>query len=383
MITKGKAVCFVALCAVLSVRAFAGAVSIVAPGDGSIVPLLSADQKAYLSMRREERREQFAYGSARLRIAEFGGKPQKVRLRWRIDPEDVGLPVRYSVRVKSRRDGKVFWTGETEKTFALIENLEIASTYDWTVTAHFNGGEAMAGGSFTTEDCAPRMIHLHGVPNMRDIGGRIGLGGRRVRQGLIYRSAGLNDNAKKNDGGWTPGKIRVDEATRKYATEVLGIKTDIDIRTDDECHGMTGSPLGPGVAWLHLPSAAYANFHRKKGKAKFAKVFRALLDSKRYPLVIHCIAGADRTGSLAFTLEALLGVEEEELYRDWEVTGFSNKAKMAFQHETRFDHLVKGFDAYPGKTINERVEAFVVSCGFTADDIARFRSIMLEGGDAK
>ena len=209
------------------------------------------------------------------------------------------------------------------------------------------------------------------------------MGGRRVRQGLIYRSAGMNDNAKKTDDKWTPGRIRVDEATRKYATEVLGIKTDIDLRTDDECHGMTGSPLGAGVAWLHLPSAAYANFHRKKGRSKFAKVFRALLDESRYPLVIHCIAGADRTGSLAFTLEALLGVEEEELYRDWEVTGFSNKAKMAFRHETRLDLLVKGFDAYPGKTINERVEAFVVSCGFTAEDIARFRSIMLEGDDAK
>ena len=93
--------------------------------------------------------------------------------------------------------------------------------------------------------------------------------------------------------------------------------------------------------------------------------------------MFHCIAGADRTGSLAFVLEALLGMDEDELYKDWEVTGFQ-KSKLDFRHETRFDKLVKGFDAYPGATIHERVVAFVKSCGFTDADIARFRELVLE-----
>jgi len=110
---------------------------------------------------------------------------------------------------------------------------------------------------------------------------------------------------------------------------------------------------------------------------RHALVFRAFLDAERYPLVFHCIAGADRTGSLAFVLEALLGVDEDELYKDWEVTGF-DKSKLDFRHETRFDKLVNGFDAYPGATIYDRVAAFVKSCGFTDADIARFREMMLE-----
>ena len=53
---------------------------------------------------------------------------------------------------------------------------------------------------------------------MRDIGGRMGLGGRRVRQGRIYRSAGLNSNATKaKDGTMKPGKERLNDAARKYA----------------------------------------------------------------------------------------------------------------------------------------------------------------------
>ena len=36
------------------------------------------------------------------------------------------------------------------------------------------------------------------------------------------------------------------------------------------------------------------------------------------------------------------------------------------------------FDKYHGATLNERVEAYVLDCGFTRDDIAKFRGIMLE-----
>ena len=380
-----KCVPYLVICCALFVcgRVAADAIEIIEPSQGAVVPLLSADQKTYLSMCRAERREQFAYLGARQRLAEFGGNPQPVRLRWRQDGGCVDAKTRWLVHVVRHDDGKLFWAGETEKPSATVENLEVAQVYDWTVSSVVDGKQVRASGSFATEDVPPRMIHLPGVPNMRDIGGRMGLGGRRIRQGLIYRSAGLNENAKKKGDEWIPGKNRLDEAGKRYATEFLGIKTDIDLRTDDECHGMTGSPLGETVAWLHLPGAAYANFHRKKGKAKFAKVFRELLKAERYPLVIHCIAGADRTGSLVFTLEALLGVDEEELYRDWEITGFSNNAKMAFRHETRFDFLVCGFDAYPGKTLAERVEGYVLSCGFTSDDIARFQSLMLEGGVAK
>ena len=42
------------------------------------------------------------------------------------------------------------------------------------------GGEASAEGRFTTEDLPPRLMRVDGVPNVRDIGGWRGLGGRRV-----------------------------------------------------------------------------------------------------------------------------------------------------------------------------------------------------------
>ena len=56
---------------------------------------------------------------------------------------------------------------------------------------------------------APRLIRVARVPNVRDLGGRVTEDGRRVRQGLLFRSAGLNDNAYVKDGknDW-PAKIQ-------------------------------------------------------------------------------------------------------------------------------------------------------------------------------
>ena len=91
----------------------------------------------------------------------------------------------------------------------------------------------------------------------------------------------------------------------------------------------------------------------------------------------RCISGQDRTGAVAFILNALLGVDEEELYRDWEATGFHN-ANTSFNHERKFNLLVRGFDRWPGDSINERVEAYVLSLGFTPVDLAAFRNLLLE-----
>jgi protein-tyrosine phosphatase len=242
-----------------------------------------------------------------------------------------------------------------------------------------DGAQLRAEGTFRTEDLAPRLIHLSRVRNMRDFGGRVGLDGRRVRQGIAYRSAGLNANARKSKskGGMVPGAVTLTDKSRAYAKGVLGIRTDIDLRTDHECFGMTGSPLGPEVKWVHVSSSAYGGMAKASAKAAFAKVFRVFLDEKSYPLVFHCIAGADRTGSLAFILNALLGVDEEELWRDWEVTAFQ-KEKIDFGHRTRFSKLVKVFEAFPGANINEKIAAYVKSVGFTDADIEKFRAIMLE-----
>jgi hypothetical protein len=93
--------------------------------------------------------------------------------------------------VRRLPDGKVFHSSEQRRRHAEVDSLEIAREWEWTVS----DGTETATGRFRTEDQGPRLIRINGVANARDIGGWIGLGGRRIKQGLLFRSAGLNDNA--------------------------------------------------------------------------------------------------------------------------------------------------------------------------------------------
>ena len=233
---------------------------------------------------------------------------------------------------------------------------------------------------------AARKVEWEGVSNVRDLGGLPGLGGRRVRMGRIYRSAGLNANAHYRDKSkkklpksqWKgPGATRIKPDAAKHVVETLGVKTDLDLRNDGETFGMKGSPLGGKVRWVHISSGGYAELAQEKCRAAFAEDFKVFLDEANYPIVFHCIAGADRTGSLACILNGLLGVDEDLLHRDWQYT-WTGRKKPVRAPEERWERLMSVFSAYEGATLNERIEKYVLSNGFTADDIAKFRNLMQE-----
>ena len=353
-------------------------ISLLAPREGETVKMLRHRQREFLRKSDADRRALFKDTGFRKEISRTAGTPPEVVLKWSGTDGEKAV-----VDVRRMPDGQAFCSVTTKVCEVRIDNLEIARTYEWTVQC----GESKATGHFKTEDVVPRLIRVPGVLNMRDLGGRRGLDGRRVRQGRVYRSAGLNGNAKTNPVTnelgevkhvpYAPGKVRLNQAAIHYMTNTLGIKSDIDLRGEWECFGMDGSPLGGNVTWFHIDSSRYAGIFTDWGRTEFAKAFKVFLDEKNYPIDFHCIHGKNRTGTLAFVLNALLGVVEDDLVRDWEVTTFCDTAKD-FLHEGKYDELVAAFSSLPGKDLREKAEAYVKSCGFTDADIARFRSLMLE-----
>ena len=85
---------------------------------------------------------------------------------------------------------------------------------------------------------------------------------------------------------------------------------------------------------------------------------------------------ADGTGAVAFILLALLGVEEQEIWLDWESSAFWN-ANPKWLNYGNFNRLRAVFAAYEGATINKKVENYVLSLGFSAEEIEHFRKLML------
>ena len=125
-------------------------------------------------------------------------------------------------------------------------------------------------------------------------------------------------------------------------------------------------------------SSAYKGAVGDYGKIYFRKFFRLLQDESVYPVVFHCSAGQDRTGSLAYILEALLGVDDEHLADEWAYTGFYNRSH-GFCHAKFYDALPRELKKrYPAPTTRESAEAFAHAAGITDEEIAKFRRLMLE-----
>lgn len=364
------------LVALAAAAACAAPLEVARPCAGATVPLLTADQKGFLDLPRDERVEKFADAAYREKLAGFGSSPAPVELAWRGGSGGAAA-------VRLFLGGECVLSTNVEAASVRVYNLEAAREYSWTVTV---GGET-ASAMFRTEDRAPRLLHVPSVKNCRDLGGRAGLRGCRVRQGRIFRTRAFNGDARQitvtNDAGQVevvdvPGWQRVSAADREQLTGFFGVTADIDLRYDREVRGMAGSPLGPGVEWLHLPVNPYGSFGSAMSKESFARIFRVCADTARHAVAFHCSAGQDRTGAVAFALCAMLGVDEEELYKDWEATGFWNPS-TSLRHETKFCKLLDLFRGYPGADWMERAEAYALSCGLTRAEIEGFRLVMLEG----
>lgn len=221
----------------------------------------------------------------------------------------------------------------------------------------------------------PRVFFFPEVSNFRDIGGWEGVDGRKVRQGLVFRSGCVNSRAR-----WYRPDHRCDflsEDSRSYIVETLGVRTEIDLRKPASCGTRGTSPLGPGVRYFNVSSKAYENMATEEGREAFRRVFEIFLDAGNYPVLFHCVGGNDRAGAVAFILNGLLGVSPGDLRRDWELSRVWN-GKADFTYEQRLVRLVRVFDDYDGETLNERIEGYVRSLGFTRSDIDRFRAFMLE-----
>ena len=315
-----------------------------------------------------------------------------------------------SVRVEKTGDGASICRCTVPRA-----NLEVGRTYYWKVWSDvkcdggYAHGSMLCGAckkcgraskvhespvaSFVTERRAPRWIALEGnVANVRDIGGWTTLDGRRVRQGMAFRGQGLNDNSMSGDA---PGRNRLTMEDAAYLVGVLGIRTDLDLRTRCETAGMERSPLGGGVRYISRPSPLYDGIFRDgdgadrfeaHGKRTMAENFRVFCDPANYPIYFHCIGGADRTGAVAYVLHGVLGVSRHDLETDWENTFYPDLPEMREGAKpgvrgwrSKF-HLDDGFAKYGGADTpwNERIVLYLKDCGITDAEIERFRSIMLE-----
>ncbi len=173
----------------------------------------------------------------------------------------------------------------------------------------------------SSEFVVERLVPLQGGFNVRDLGGYPAAGGKRVRQGAVYRSGALNS--------LTDADLRV--------MEKLGVKTIVDFRSAQE-REHAPHRLPDTVKAVHELSisagdiASLTDFTLENGaelmrrinrklvdaaRAQYAEFFRLLSSTGNMPLLFNCSAGKDRTGLGAALLLCALGVEREIIYEDY------------------------------------------------------------------
>jgi protein-tyrosine phosphatase len=250
-----------------------------------------------------------------------------------------------------------------------VPNLLLGERYYWKVIQQRDGaptGESPVG-SFRTHTAPPRWIRVPGISNVRDLGGWAVDAGRRVRQGMLFRSTELNTH------------IHISPEGERVLLDEIGIRTDLDLRgtADDEDPAPALDPAR--VTWQPVPLLAYGDIFQPAGAATIRRAFEVLADPQTYPVLIHCWAGADRTGTLAFLVNGLLGVSLDDLAHDYELTSLS---PMGLRLHTRneFQALLNGVSEFGGihTALQARIESYLLSIGVQPEQLRLLRHLLVE-----
>lgn len=269
-----------------------------------------------------------------------------------------------------------------DKCTASLVNLLSGKNYEWKVVT--TSGISSGNEYFTTQDYV-RIVTIGDLYNVRDAGGWTTIDGKRIKQGRLYR--GCEINPKKTSSGHNKN---VTEEGKKTFVKDLGITTQLDLRSEEESDNMTECAFGSNIEYKRMIIESYHNgmdptkpdFSGPNIKICFEDYF-AHLDEK--VIYYNCYGGADRTGTVAFLLGAVLGMTYTDLIIDYEATSFCGSKKQHTLHTTynyypdMIDYI-KSLSWYSeSKTLKEIIEQYLIQiCGVSKTTIDKIRSIMLE-----
>ena len=190
-----------------------------------------------------------------------------------------------------------------------------------------------------TVDHHPRSLTFSASYNFRDVGGYAGLGGRRVTWRRMFRADSLH---------------RLKGADLE-AFHALGVRTVVDLRRPFEVEEHGRVPHSEGLEYRNLVvehvdwetvehpadlpherwlADRYLNF-AEDGRAGLAAALSVIADPAAAPVVVHCMAGKDRTGVVCALTLSLLGVSDADIAQDYALTEAAMASLTAYLLRTK------------------------------------------------
>lgn len=194
-----------------------------------------------------------------------------------------------------------------------------------------------------------RIFQLEGVHNFRDYGDYPGADGRRVKRGLLWRSAQHGDASDAD----------------LEAIQRLKIRNVIDLRGPSERDGKPCRRHDDFAAqvWTYPEETAGLALHTEaangvvtaaEARAAMIRLYEGiafrenlvpmlrlnfeLLQRAEGPSLVHCVAGKDRTGWAVAMAQHVLGVSRDAIMDDYLLTNSASKLEDRIEAQAFRDH---------------------------------------------
>ena len=274
---------------------------------------------------------------------------QSVTFKWMVYPGATGQRLRISETPDFERFDS-YDKADDDSTHTL-SGLEPQKLYYYKVIATFDGRtDTLVSSAFLTSGIA-KMVNLKKSYNIRDIGGWTGMNGHKVQYGKLFRGSRLKGNTSEG------GKVFSTEDVKDLLR--LGISAELDLRSNDETNSTT-SALNREYSYSRIADAINAQGMYVTCNDAYIKALNTIIgwmkDNSEI-VYINSTYGAERTGTLAFLINGLLGVSEEDLSKDYELSSFSGdkKAPVCKRNEGDFPAMVAAIKGLNGNTLQEKI----------------------------
>ena len=239
-------------------------------------------------------------------------------------------------------------------------------------------GKVINSGEFTTKGLVYQVYFKANVRNARDLGGWKTKDGKTVKYRLIYRGGRLQASSLNSKRG-------------KEDMKAQGILAQLDLR------GHSDVLEAPAVDYMDFCAPVieegYSQMLKDDGpKVKQCFEFVAKCVREKKPVYYHCSLGRDRTGTLSMILLGILGVDEGDISKEYELTQFapygwatsegeSSKMTRRVDYKGAANYIWDNFAKKADGTYDEfsvGMEKYLLSIGVSQETIDGFRSDMLQ-----